>query len=216
MRTLRYRLRQGDIELRQVREFLNFLRTIERRMLIPRFSTRTTTRVEIPVLRQELRQELLGLRNMQPPFPLRKLSERVVVNKDYDDFVDPRSVYYFDQCDPTTRDYGHYYRQEYNDMKNYVQALREQEAAAAAALLAPQAAQQGVLARLRRPLPPNPFADDADDYMGALLALGGLAGEGSRLTRQQRQQQDRLRDRLADAQHENYIEILRQEPERLR
>ena len=48
VRTIRHRLRQGDIELRQVREFLNFLWTIERRMPIPRFSTRTTTRVEIP------------------------------------------------------------------------------------------------------------------------------------------------------------------------
>ena len=28
-RTIRHRLRQGDIELRQVREFLNFLWTIE-------------------------------------------------------------------------------------------------------------------------------------------------------------------------------------------
>ena len=199
VRTLRYRLRQGDIERRQVREFLNFLWTIERRMLTPKFSTRTTTRAEIPILRQEL----LGLRNMQPPFPLRKQSERVVVNKDYGDFLDPRSVYYHDQWDPTTRDYGNYYRQEYNDMKNYVQALRAEDAAAAAALRAPQqAAQQGVLARLRRPRPP-PF-DDAEDYLGALFAIGGLAGGGE--TARQRQQQDayrRLRDRLADAHQEN-------------
>jgi hypothetical protein len=132
-------------------------------------------------------------------------------------FTDPRSDYYVDHWDPTTMDYGNYYRQEYNDTKDYVQALcAEEEAAAAAALRAPQqAAQQGVLARLRRPLPP-PF-DDAEDYLGALFAIGGLA-RGDQLTRQQRQQQDacrRLRDRLMDAQQEIYYEGLRQLPERL-
>ena len=106
---------------------------------------------------------------MQPPFRCSKLSERVVVNKDYDEFTGPRSVYYHDQWDPTTRDYGNYYRQEYSDMKDYVQALRAQEAAAAEALRAPQAAGQGLLARIRRPLPPPPV-DDAEDYLGALLS----------------------------------------------
>ena len=174
--TLRLRLR-GEDGLRQIREFVGFLRTIGRSIAgATTISTRTTDRVEIPPL---FREDRIRVNTMR--FRITKL----VNKKPGDDYsyvvrhyqlTDPRSDYYVDHWDPTTKDYGNYYRQEYNDTKDYVQALRaEEEAAAAEALRAPQAAQQqqGVLARLRRPLPP-PF-DDAEDYLGALFAIGGLA-----------------------------------------
>ena len=70
---------------------------------------------------------------IESPFPCTQLSNDVLSN-DYDDFTSPRSVYYADQTDPTTVDYGSYYGQEYTETKDYMQALRAQEAADAEAL----------------------------------------------------------------------------------
>ena len=131
-------------------------------------------------------------------------------------FTDPRSVYYIDHWDPTTLDYGNYYREQHNEMKDYVQRLRaEQEAEAAAALRAPQ---QAALALRQRPLPLPFDFDDVDEYVGGLLFLGSMAG-GRQLSGQQWRQLQavrQLRERQLDAQQENYLEGLRRQlPERL-
>ena len=78
--------------------------------------------------------QLRQMNNIESPFLCTKLSKDVSVEKDNAKLTDPRSVYDRDELDPTTRDYGHYYRQEYSGTKYYVQALRAEEAVETEAL----------------------------------------------------------------------------------
>ena len=128
--SLRRRLRDDD-GLRRIRNFLEILKTMG--SALSRATTiirRTTSSVEIPMVPAN---RLKRRSRIESPFRCTQLSKDVLSN-DYDDFTSPRSVHYFDHTDPTTVDYGSYYGQEYNEAKDYLQALRAQEAADAEAL----------------------------------------------------------------------------------
>ena len=164
------------MDYRKTRDFLNFLKTVGSALAGTTTTIRrTTSRVAISMVPAD---RLRRMRNFESPFRCTKLSKDALSN-DYDDFTDPRSVYYYDHLDPTTVDYGSYYGQEYTETKDYLQALRAQEAADAealreqeevlraqdAALRVQQGAGQGQVVRARPPVPPAPLFDDADDYM---------------------------------------------------
>ena len=126
-----------DEGLQKARDFLDILKTMGSALSGTMTSpTRTTNGVWIPILSAG---KLGGLSRIMSPFRCTQLSD-TALSSDYDDFTNPRSIYYADQKGPTTSDYGIWYREEYYQVKEDVQALRAQEVADAEALRAQEAA----------------------------------------------------------------------------